>query len=120
MRIKILGASVIALLVSATSARAVTNGQPDGSGRPYVGVMIQPIPDQPSFVTVCSGTALSATKFLTAAHCADPTMPVFVSFKSGPPFSLANDFIPGTFHPDPAWCPGCGNGLQGFDSNDVR
>ena len=119
MRIKILGASVIALLLAALPARAVTNGQPDGSGHPYVGVMIQPIPDLPGFVTVCSGSALSGTKFLTAAHCADPTMPVFVSFKSGPPFNFATDFIPGTFHPDPAWCPGCGPGLQGFDSNDV-
>lgn len=46
-------------------------------------------------------------------------MPVFVSFKSGPPFSLSRDFVQGTFHPDPAWCPGCGSGLQGFDSHDV-
>ena len=118
MRIKVLSLLATAFLAAALPLYGVTNGQPDGNAHPYVGVMIQPIPSQPGFVTVCSGSALSATKFLTAAHCADPTMPVFVSFKSGPPFG-AGSFIPGTFHPDPAWCPGCGPGLQGFDSNDV-
>jgi hypothetical protein len=73
----------------------------------------------PGFVSVCTGAALSATKFLTAAHCADPARPVFVSYKSGPPFSLANDFTPGTFTPDPDWCLGCDHGLPGFDTHDV-
>src|SRR4030095_4040126 len=81
--------------------------------------MIQFIPSMPGFVTVCTGAALSGTKFLTAAHCADPALPVFVSYKSGPPFSLATDFTQGTFHPDPDWCLGCGPGLPGFDSHDV-
>jgi hypothetical protein len=44
---------------------------------------------------------------------------VFVSYKSGPPFSLAADFTQGTFHPDPDWCIGCGPGLPGFDTHDV-
>ncbi len=119
MRTKILGTLVFAaLLTAAAPVRAVTNGQPDGNGHPYVGVVIQFIPNT-QFIIVCSGSALSATKFLTAAHCADPSLPVFVSYKSGPPFSLATDFTPGTFHPDPDWCPGCGHGLPGFDSHDV-
>ncbi len=119
MRTKILGTLVFAaLLTAAAPVRAVTNGQPDGNGHPYVGVVIQFIPNT-QFITVCSGSALSATKFLTAAHCADPSLPVFVTYKSGPPFSLATDFTPGTFHPDPDWCPGCGHGLPGFDSHDV-
>jgi hypothetical protein len=110
---------LVASAVVPASVLAVTNGQPDGDGHPYVGVAIQFIPDMPGYVNVCSGSALSKTLFLTAAHCFDPTMPVYVSFKSGPPFSLAKDFTEGTFHPDPDWCPGCGAGLQGFDSNDV-
>jgi hypothetical protein len=120
MRIRIIGTLVIAaFLTAAAPAIAVTNGQPDGNDHPYVGVMIQFIPSMPGFVTVCTGAALSGTKFLTAAHCADPALPVLVSYKSGPPFSLASDFTVGTFHPDPDWCIACGPGLPGFDSHDV-
>jgi hypothetical protein len=109
----------LAALIAVVPVKAVTNGQPDGSRHPFVGVAIQPIPSMPGFVSVCSGSALSASKFLTAAHCFDPSQPAFVSYKSGPPFSLATDFTPGIFHPDPDWCPGCGPGTQGFDSHDV-
>lgn len=120
MRLKLLGVfAICACLAAGARVLTVTNGQPDGNGHPYVGVMIQFIPSMPGFVTVCSGAALSPKKFLTAAHCADPSLPVFVSYKSGPPFSLATDFTQGTFHPHPDWCVGCGPGLQGFDSHDV-
>jgi hypothetical protein len=110
---------VVALLAAVAPLMAVTNGEPDGNRHPYVGVAIQFIPDMPGFVTVCSGSALSARRFLTAAHCFDPTRPVFVSYKSGPPFSLASDFTEGTFYPHPGWCIGCGPGLAGFDTHDV-
>jgi hypothetical protein len=120
MRLKILAPVLVCALVAAgTRVMTITNGQPDGNRHPYVGIMLQPIPDMPGFYSVCSGTALSATIFLTAAHCADPSMPVLVSYKSAPPFSLAKDFTSGTFHPHPAWCIGCGPGLVGFDYHDV-
>jgi Trypsin len=119
MRIKVFGGLVIAAFLAAVApVMTVTNGQPDGNGHPYVGVAIQFIPGT-NFIGVCSGSALSATRFLTAAHCFDPSLPVFVSYKSGPPFSLAADFTQGTFHPDPDWCIGCGPGLPGFDTHDV-
>jgi hypothetical protein len=56
---------------------------------------------------------------LTAAHCGDPSLPVFVSFKNGAPFHFPADFTQGSFHPNPNWCPGCGHGLPGFDTHDV-
>ena len=62
------------ILLSFALALAITNGQPDGNGHPYVGIAIQFIPDQPGFVTLCSGAALSSTVFLTAAHCFDPNL----------------------------------------------
>ena len=110
---------VAAFLVAITPVMAVTNGLPDGNGHPYVGVAIQFVPDTPGAVFVCSGAALSDTRFLTAAHCFDPALPVFVSYKSGPPFSLATDFTMGTFHPHPEWCLGCAPGLPRFDTRDV-
>ena len=119
MRIKSFALLVlVGFLAAAAPVTAVTNGQPDGNNHPYVGTVIQFIPNT-DLISVCSGSALSAKKFLTAAHCADPSMPVFVTYKSGPPFSLASDFTKGTFVRDPDWCPGCGHGLPGFDTHDV-
>jgi len=118
MRIKLVAAFSIAGVVSMiVPVLTVTNGQPDGSNHPYVGIAIQDIPSMPGFVTVCSGSALSTTKFLTAAHCFDPARPALVSYKSGPPFGAT--FVPGTVHLDPAWCLGCAHGLPGFDTHDV-
>lgn len=119
MRIKVIASlAVAAFLAVVAPARGITNGEPDGNRHPYVGVMIQFIPGT-NFITVCSGAALSPTVFLTAAHCADPNLPVYVSYKNSPPFSLARDFTQGTFFPDPDWCIGCGPGLPGFDTHDV-
>src|SRR6185436_5213775 len=104
------GLLVLALLAMTVPVGTITNGQPDGNKHPYVGLVLQPIPSMPGFVIICSGSALSSTVFLTAAHCADPANPVFVTYKSGPPFTAA-DFTAGTFQPHPDWCLGCGPGL---------
>ena len=118
MRIKFAVGFMAAVAVAAVApVRTVTHGQPDGNNHPYVGIVIQPIPSMPGFVSVCSGSAIAPTRFLTAAHCFDPSQPVFVSFKSGPPFG--GTFISGTGHLHPDWCLGCGSGLPGFDTHDV-
>jgi Trypsin len=62
-------ASAIALALASTQeAHAITNGQPDGNGHPYVGVMVVQFGDDPP-ERLCSGELIASTYFLTAAHC---------------------------------------------------
>jgi hypothetical protein len=60
-------ALVGALLVLVAPAGAVKYGQPDGTAHPYVGLVVFSEDGVPLWG--CSGTLLSATKFLTAGHC---------------------------------------------------
>ncbi len=59
----------ILLLVSsaATLASATTFGVPDQNGHPYVGTLLFQASDH--YFYSCSGTLLSPTVFVTAAHC---------------------------------------------------
>src|SRR5215210_2202809 len=60
--------AVLALAVG--PAGAVTDGQLDGNGHPYVGLMVaQDAKGNPLWR--CSGTLLSSTLFLTAGHCTE-------------------------------------------------
>lgn len=110
---------VAMLVVPANVSEAVTNGQPDGDGHPYVGIAMQPIPGTP-YASFCSGALISPSRFVTAAHCFDPSLgpsSVYVSFKNAP--SFAGTWTTGTFYPHPDWCIGCAPGLPGFDTHDV-
>ena len=61
---------VILVLGTATIASAVTDGELDGEGHPYVGLMVaQDAQGNPMWR--CSGTLLSPTLFLTAGHCTE-------------------------------------------------
>ncbi len=66
-RLAALLAACTALLFAAAPASAIIDGQPD-STHPYVGVVVA---DYPGYGTVayCSGTLVSPTAFVTAAHC---------------------------------------------------
>ncbi len=56
------------LLLTALPAAAVTDGQPDGTDHPYVGLAV--FYDEDGNPTHrCSGTLISANVFLTAGHC---------------------------------------------------
>jgi len=54
----------IVVLATASSAQAIVNGQPDGNGHPYVGMVFQTGSE-----AACSGTLVSPTVFVTAGHC---------------------------------------------------
>ncbi|MCA9911717.1 MAG: trypsin-like serine protease, partial [Anaerolineae bacterium] len=70
MRVIFLFISVVLALIMVTSAAAVTDGQPDGNGHPFVGLMVaQDANGAPMWR--CSGTLISPTVFLTAGHCTE-------------------------------------------------
>ena len=106
-------AVAIALFVWTAPVMTVTNGRPDGNGHPYVGLALQAAPGGGFFV--CTGSFISPTRFLTAAHCFDPTLPALVSPAGQPPFPV----VTGVVHNDPEWCLGCSPGLLGADTHDV-
>lgn len=61
---------VFTFSIGAIPANAVTNGELDGNGHPYVGLMVaQTAAGEPLWR--CSGTLISAKLFLTAGHCTE-------------------------------------------------
>lgn len=75
-------AILAAFIVSAVPAGAVTDGELDGDGHPYVGLMVaQDAKGNPLWR--CSGTLLSSRLFLTAGHCTEaPAAHVEIWFQS--------------------------------------
>lgn len=82
--------SILAVaLLLVTPALAITFGEPDGNRHPNVGTMV-PIEPIEGIPTICTGTLISPTVFITAGHCIvgmkwmfglDPT-DVYVTFDS--------------------------------------
>src|SRR5258706_12193662 len=65
-------AAVALVAVAAGPASAITNGAPDGNGHPEVGALIADSVFSDGTWAYCSGTLISSTVFVTAAHCGDP------------------------------------------------
>ena len=73
MRKKMLMAAITAiaiLVIVVGPVGAVTDGELDGDGHPYVGLMVAQDADG-NPLWRCSGTLLSSTLFLTAGHCTE-------------------------------------------------
>jgi len=72
-RIALVALTVVALVTGAAgSAWAITNGVPDGNTHPQVGALIADQAYSDGTWAYCSGTLISPTVFVTAAHCGDP------------------------------------------------
>ncbi|MGH3079283.1 MAG: trypsin-like serine protease [Gaiellaceae bacterium] len=99
-------AAVVLFGVFATPGAAITGGQPDGNGHPYVGVLLAP------GLTFCSGTLISDETILTAGHCTsfwdtlaeeEGLETIMVSFD--PVASVDEDWMPsgGTWYEASEW-----------------
>jgi hypothetical protein len=68
--------------LSAGLAGAITGGQPDGNGHPYVGVLVDDYETPGYYQRFCSGTLVAPRLLVTAAHCLLATVDseIWVSF----------------------------------------
>jgi secreted trypsin-like serine protease len=114
-RLRVAGTALIAVVaagVVAASALAVVNGKPDGNAHPYVGVAISQGGE------LCSGSLLSSTVFLTAAHCFADGSIVLVDVQESLASDQLHSAVPGVVHvPSHGGLP-VGNGLSSSDRND--
>lgn len=73
-----------AFVIGMTPAAAITNGDPDGEGHPYVG-LVTFYDEEGVYLWRCTATLIAPTILLTAGHCTeDPAASAQVWFDSGP------------------------------------
>jgi hypothetical protein len=101
-RILLVGVALIAMLGLAWPAQAITYGTPDGNGHPEVGALLAPTPYSDGTWATCSGTLISPTVFLTAAHCDEGVSRVAVTFDTAYNAATGTTYW-GTWHADPAY-----------------
>src|SRR5919112_194882 len=99
---------LLTLLSMTTPVHAITYGELDGNAHPNVGGLVAPVAYSDGTWIYCSGTLISPTVFLTAAHCGDADGErVRVTFDTA--YQDGDKVYAGTFHPDP---------LYGHDQSD--
>lgn len=98
-------------LFASSPSTAITNGTFDGNGHPSVGGLVSPTQYSDATWLYCSGTLVSPTVFLTAAHCGTDGEQVTVTFD--PDYEAGDKVHTGTFEADPLY-PGSSS-----DSHDI-
>jgi hypothetical protein len=115
MRSRILvvaAAATVMLAATASPASAITYGVPDGNTHPEVGALIADTAYSDGTWAYCSGTLISPTVFVTAAHCGDPGQTTArVSFSSQ--YHDGDTVYTGAYVPNPLY-----NGAQS-DPDDI-
>ncbi|HEU5086241.1 MAG TPA: trypsin-like serine protease [Roseiflexaceae bacterium] len=97
-RLMIACAACVALLL-ATPAYAIVYGVPDGNSHPNVGGLVAAQAYSDGTWIYCSGTLISPTVFLTAAHCDEGTARVRVTFDTD--YQDGDKTYTGTWYADP-------------------
>lgn len=87
------------LILLAVPAFAITYGTPDGKNHPEVGALVGHFTS--GTFPYCSGTLISPTVFLTAAHCDLGVSRVFVTFDEHADGD--SKLLAGTYYPDPLY-----------------
>jgi hypothetical protein len=106
----------IGLAFLAPPAIAITGGQPDGSRHPEVGALVGFYPPAGRSIAYCSGTLISPTVFLTAAHCGFLATPsVHVTFDET--YDATSTVYTGTFYPHPDFA--SGSNAQSDNAPDI-
>jgi Trypsin len=95
-------AAAIVVLSLSSSAGAIVNGVPDGEAHPEVGALLAPVASSDGTWAECTGTLISPTVFLTAAHCDLGLSRVAVTFDSSYNSATGTTYV-GTWHADPAF-----------------
>ena len=90
-----------AALAAAPPAAAITNGTADGERHPNVGGLVNATQYADGTWLYCSGTLVSPTVFVTAAHCAGDGERVRVTFDTA--YEAGDRVHAGTFRADPLY-----------------
>lgn len=105
MRFRLLAAIVavsVTSLLGVSAAHAVVGGTPDGNDHPATGGLVAAQAYSDGTWIYCSGSLISPTVFLTAAHCGEGGSDrVRVTFDTA--YQDGDKTYTGTFHADPAY-----------------
>lgn len=93
-------------VVAVGGAQAITYGQPDGDAHANTGAFVYYSPSRQAYRILCSGSLISPTVFLTAAHCTSYLQSfgisdVWVTFDSQ--FSQKSKLFHGSMHTNPLY-----------------
>lgn len=103
--------ALLGAVLAGSPSLAITNGTFDGEGHPSVGGLVSPTQYSDGTWIYCSGTLVSPTVFLTAAHCGTDGEHVSVTFDAD--YEDGDVVHSGTFEADPLY-PGSSS-----DSHDI-